>query len=89
LCAGVHDGRIYVAGGEFQNAVEQTAYRAFEAYDPATNNWSVLPPMALARHGVAGGVIANRFYAISGDIQSSGTGIEVSTAAVAAFEFVK
>jgi N-acetylneuraminic acid mutarotase len=89
LCAGVRDGRIYVAGGEFQNAVEQTAYRAFEAYDPATNSWSVLPPMALARHGVAGGMIANRFYAISGDIQSSGTGIEVSTAAVAAFEFAK
>lgn len=89
LCAGVHDGRIYVAGGEWQNAVEQTAYRAFEGYDPATNSWSVLPPMALARHGVAGGVIGNRFYAISGDIQSSGTGVEVSTPAVAAFEFTK
>jgi N-acetylneuraminic acid mutarotase len=89
LCAGVYDGRVYVAGGEFQNAVEQTAYRAFEAYDPATNSWFVLPPMVLARHGVAGGVIGNRFYAISGDIQSSGTGIEVSTPAVAAFEFSK
>jgi N-acetylneuraminic acid mutarotase len=89
LCVGVHDGRVYVAGGEWQNAVEQTAYRAFEAYDPATNSWSVMPPMVLARHGVAGGVIANRFYAISGDVQSSGTGIEVSTAAVAAFEFAK
>jgi len=89
LCAGVHNGRVYVAGGEWQNAVEQTAYRAFEGYDPATNSWSVLPPMALARHGVAGGVIDNRFYAISGDIQSSGTGVEVSTPAVAAFEFSK
>ena len=89
LCGGVHDGRVYVAGGEWQNAVEQTAYRAFEAYDPATNSWSVMPPMVLARHGVAGGVIANRFYAISGDVQSSGTGIEVSTPAVAAFEFLK
>ncbi len=35
LCVGVYDGRVYVAGGEWQNAVEQTAYRAFEAYDPA------------------------------------------------------
>jgi N-acetylneuraminic acid mutarotase len=87
LDVGVYNGRMYVAGGEFQNAVEQTAYRVFEAYDPATNSWSVLPPMALARHGVAGGVIGNRFYAISGDVQSSGTGIAVSTAAVAAFEF--
>ena len=45
LCAGVHNGRVYVAGHEGQNAVEQNAYRAFEAYDPATNSWSVLPPM--------------------------------------------
>jgi N-acetylneuraminic acid mutarotase len=89
LCAGVHDGRIYIAGGEGQNATEQSTYRAFEAYDPATNSWAQLPPMALARHGVAGGVIGNRFYAISGDIQSSGTGIEVSTPAVAAFEFAR
>src|ERR1700693_4701726 len=89
LCVGVYQNRIYIAGGEFQNAVEQTAYRVFEGYDPATNSWQVMPPMVLARHGVAGGVIGNRFYAISGDIQSSGTGIEVSTAAVAAFEFAK
>ena len=87
LDVGVYNGRIIVAGGEFQNAVEQTAYRVVEAYDPATNSWAVLPPMALARHGVAGGVIGKRFYAISGDVQSSGTGIAVSTAAVAAFEF--
>jgi N-acetylneuraminic acid mutarotase len=89
LCVGVYQNRIYVAGGEFQNAVEQTAYRVFEGYDPATNSWQVMPPMVLARHGVAGGVIGNRFYAISGDVQSSGTGIAVSTAAVAAFEFAK
>jgi len=89
LDVGVYNGRIIVAGGEFQNAVEQTAYRVVEAYDPMANSWAVLPPMALARHGVAGGVIGNRFYAISGDVQSSGTGIAVSTAAVAAFEFTQ
>ena len=89
VCVGVYEGRLYIAGGEWQNAVEQTTYRAFEAYDPATDSWSVLPPMALARHGVAGGVIGNRFYAISGDVQSSGTGVEVSTPVVAAFEFSK
>jgi N-acetylneuraminic acid mutarotase len=89
LTSGVYNGKIYAAGGEWQNAVEQTAYRVFEAYDPATDSWSVLPPMALARHGVAGGVIGNRFYAISGDVQSSGTGMAVSTNATAAFEFAK
>src|SRR5712691_5734838 len=89
LDVGVYNGRIIIAGGEFQNAVEQTAYRVVEAYDPAANSWAVLPPMALARHGVAGGVIGKRFYAISGDVQSSGTGIAVSTATVAAFEFTQ
>jgi N-acetylneuraminic acid mutarotase len=89
LCVGVYENKIYVAGGEWQNAVQQTAYRAFEAYDPATNSWEVMPPMVLARHGVAGGVIGNRFYAISGDVQSSGTGIAVSTNATAAFVFSK
>ena len=89
LTSGVYQGRIYVAGGEWQNAEQQTTYRVFEAYDPATNSWSVMPPMVLARHGVAGGVIGKRFYAISGDVQSSGTGLPVSTAAVAAFEFDK
>ena len=45
------------------------------------------PPMTLARHGVAGAVIGNRFYAVSGDVQSSGTGVDVSTPVVSAFEF--
>jgi N-acetylneuraminic acid mutarotase len=89
LAAGVYDGRIYIAGGENQDFFQHTAYHAFEAYDPATNTWSILPPMAIGRHGVAGGVAGNRFYAISGDVQSSGTGVMVSTPSADAFEFSK
>jgi N-acetylneuraminic acid mutarotase len=89
VSAGVYNNRIYVAGGEWQNANQFTAYRAFEGYDPATNTWAVLPPMSPPRHGVAGAVIGNRFYAVSGDVQSSGTGVAVSTAAADAFEFAK
>jgi N-acetylneuraminic acid mutarotase len=89
VASGVYNGKIYIAGGEWQNATEQTVFRAFEAYDPATNTWSVLPPMAIARHGVASAVIGNRFYAVSGDVQSSGTGVAVSTASADAFEFAK
>jgi N-acetylneuraminic acid mutarotase len=87
LDVGVYKGRIYVAGGENQDFFQHTAYHAFEAYDPATNTWSILPPMAIGRHGVAGGVVGNRFYAISGDVQSSGTGVMVSTPSADAFEF--
>jgi len=89
LCVGVYQNRIFIAGGENQDFFQHTAYHAFEAYDPATNTWTIMPPMAIGRHGVAGGVIGNRFYAISGDVQSSGTGIAVSTPAAAAFEFAK
>lgn len=89
VASGVYDGKIYVTGGEWQDPFVQTAFRAFEAYDPATNTWTVLPPMATARHGVAGAVIGNRFYAVSGDVQSSGTGVVVSTPAATAFEFTK
>ena len=87
VASGVYNGKIYVAGGEWQDTVVQTAFRVFEAYDPATNTWSTLPPMATPRHGVAGAVIGNRFYAVSGDVQSSGTGVAVSTPAATAFEF--
>jgi N-acetylneuraminic acid mutarotase len=89
VASGVYNGKIYIAGGEWQDTVVQTAFRAFEAYDPITNTWTVLPPMATPRHGVAGTVIGNRFYAVSGDVQSSGTGVAVSTPAATAFEFTK
>ena len=38
---------------------------------------------------LAGAVIGNRFYAVSGDVQSSGTGVAVSTPAATAFEFTQ
>jgi N-acetylneuraminic acid mutarotase len=80
LAAGVYNGRIYVAGGEFQDPKMMATFRAVEAYDAASNTWSTLPPLPVSRHGLAGGMIGNRFYVIGGDVQSSGTGVEVSTA---------
>lgn len=87
MAYGVHGGRLLTAGGEWQDPTMQAVFRSFEAYDPATNTWTTLPPMALARHGLAGAVVGNRFYAISGDLQSAGTGQEMSTKSVDAFEF--
>jgi len=49
LAYGVYNNRIYVAGGEFQDPTQQTVFRTFEEYDPASNTWSILPPMAIAR----------------------------------------
>ena len=67
------DGRrIYVAGGEVTTTELVGAFRAVEAYDPATNSWMALPSMPMPRHGVAGAVIGNRFHLVSGMIQSAG-----------------
>jgi Kelch motif len=51
------------------------AFKAVEAYDPATNRWQILPSMPHQRHGLAVGVVGDRFYTVSGDAQSAGNGI--------------
>jgi N-acetylneuraminic acid mutarotase len=70
--SGTDGRRIYVAGGEVTTTALVGAYRALEAYDPATNSWTALPSMPMPRHGVAGAVIGNRFHLVSGMIQSAG-----------------
>ncbi|HKF99332.1 MAG TPA: kelch repeat-containing protein [Xanthobacteraceae bacterium] len=71
---GVYKDKVIVAGGEFQDRRMLGAFRAVEAYDPAVNRWSILPSMPNPRHGLAGGVIGDRFYAVSGDAQSASSG---------------
>ena len=64
---GIYNGKIYVAGGEFQNDKIMAAFRAFEVCDPATNTWDgSLPRMRIPRHGFAGGVIGNRLHVVAG-----------------------
>jgi N-acetylneuraminic acid mutarotase len=87
MAAGVYSGRIYVSGGEGQNAQMMYTFRALEAYDPATNTWSILPSMPVSRHGLAGAVVGSRLHMVSGDVQSAGTGIQVHTDSHDAFEF--
>jgi N-acetylneuraminic acid mutarotase len=84
---GVYGGRIYVAGGEFQNAQLMAAFRALEAYDPATNQWISLPSMPVPRHGLAGAVVGNRLHLVSGDVQSAGiVGMHLDSDSHDAFE---
>ena len=71
---GTYRGRIYVAGGQTYDAHLLTAHRALEAFDPATNQWSILPSMPSPRHGVAGVVIGNRFHLIGGHLSAANTG---------------
>jgi N-acetylneuraminic acid mutarotase len=86
MASGVHGGRIYVTGGEGQNAQMMYTFRALEAYDPASNSWTVLPSLPVSRHGLAGAVVGNRLHMVSGDVQSAGSGVQVHTDSHDAFE---
>jgi N-acetylneuraminic acid mutarotase len=89
MASGVYAGRIYVSGGEGQDARMMQTFRAFEAYDPATNTWSVLPSMPVPRHGLAAGVTGSGVHFVSGDVQSAGTGVHVDAEYHDVFEFAK
>lgn len=89
LAGGVYEGRIYVAGGEMQDTHKSATFRAFEGYDPASNTWTVMPPMMVSRHGMAGGVAGNQLHLVSGDVQSAGSGLEVSAPYHDVFTFSK
>jgi N-acetylneuraminic acid mutarotase len=89
MASGVYEGRIYVTGGEGQDAQRMYTFRALEAYDPAANTWTILPSMPVSRHGLAGAVVGNRLHMVSGDVQSAGTGVQVHTDSHDAFEFGK
>jgi N-acetylneuraminic acid mutarotase len=70
---GTYKGRIYVAGGEERSSGPwQRTFRAVEAFDPATNRWSMLPDMTFPRHGLAGDILNGKFHLVSGDIASGG-----------------
>ena len=71
---GVYNGQIYVAGGEVATPSLVGAFRAVEAYEPATNTWTVMPQMPMPRHGVAGAVLNGRLHLISGMITSAAAG---------------
>jgi N-acetylneuraminic acid mutarotase len=69
---GTDGRRIYCAGGEVTTSQLNGAFRAVEAYEPATNTWTILPSMPIPRHGVAGAVIGTEFHLVSGMMQTAG-----------------
>jgi N-acetylneuraminic acid mutarotase len=72
MSAGTYKGKIYVAGGEMRDEKIWGAFTVVEALDPVANRWSVLPSLAVPRHGHAVAVIGNRLHVVSGDVQSLG-----------------
>jgi N-acetylneuraminic acid mutarotase len=69
-----HQGRIYVAGGEYRDYHLDAVLRDLEAFDPAADEWTRLPPMPTARHGVNLAALGNRLHVIGGHLAFAATG---------------
>src|SRR5664280_1599676 len=57
VAGAVYNGKLYITGGEYEEPRGKVTFWAFEAYDPKTNSWQVLPHMQIARHGFIAGFI--------------------------------
>jgi N-acetylneuraminic acid mutarotase len=76
---GVYNDKIYIGGGELRDDRMLGAVKALEAYDPARNLWTSLPPMPISRHGCSAGFIGTKLHFVGGDVTSSNV-YEVSVA---------
>lgn len=65
------NGVIYAAGGETQDEKYLAAFRAFEAYHPASDTWWQLPSMLLPRHECIMAPLGNRIHVAGGSVQSA------------------
>lgn len=65
------NGIIYAAGGEVQDEKSLAAFRAFEAYHPASDTWWQLPSMLLPRHECIMAALGNRIHVAGGSVQSA------------------
>ena len=74
VAGGVYNGRIFVAGGEVEDTRMNGSFRAVEAYDPAADEWTVMPPMLIARHGLAGAVVGDTLHMVGGALASGSPG---------------
>ncbi len=72
MAGAVLDGKIYVAGGEYQDWEGAKAFWAVQSYDPATGRWENLPRMQLAHHGFAAGFVNGALHVAGGGFQSDG-----------------
>jgi N-acetylneuraminic acid mutarotase len=65
--AAVLDGRIVVMGGEVNpDNPPNDVFVEVEVYDPSSDRWTTLDPMALPRHGIGAVTIAGLIYVPGG-----------------------
>jgi non-specific serine/threonine protein kinase len=79
-------GRVYAVGGRTGGLGGNLD--AFEAFDPATGNWSSLPHLPTARGGLGAAATSNGFIVAAGGEEPSGTFEEAEAFDVAAGEWL-
>jgi RNA polymerase sigma factor (sigma-70 family) len=62
----VIDGRIYVSGGSPTHIGGLTGLATVEVYDPATDTWTQVSDMPMARHDHSASVVDGKVYIIGG-----------------------
>lgn len=60
-------GRIYIAGGRLKGGFRSEATSVFEAYDPATSEWTQASPMPRPRSGINGVLAFGCFHVWGGE----------------------
>jgi N-acetylneuraminic acid mutarotase len=68
----VLNNRLYVFGGEGNEQNPLGVFNQAEAYDPARNAWTKLPPMPLPRHALVAVAVGNKIYLPGGSIVQGG-----------------
>lgn len=66
-----YDGRVIVMGGE--SGAQREAHAEVEAYDPNSERWRALPPLAQGRHGTGAIIHDSHCYTASGCANRGGS----------------
>jgi hypothetical protein len=61
---------VYAVGGERTAGGSGTVTGATESYDTVTGEWRTLPPLAVPRHGIQAGTVAQTIYVAGGGTES-------------------
>jgi N-acetylneuraminic acid mutarotase len=69
------DDRLHIVGGRLSASSSIRNLDIHEAYDPATDQWSVRAPMPKARGGLAAAAFNNRLYAFGGEFFGAHSGV--------------
>jgi N-acetylneuraminic acid mutarotase len=72
LSANVVDGKIYLIGGDVQNAYTTNSVNINEVYNPANDSWTEAAAIPYAVDNYASAVADNKIYVIGGGAGSGG-----------------